>query len=104
MAALRFIGALLALAAVVALVSDLTPRARPNPQRPTFATLASTWAEIAPQSLAASRKTVQTRVSSALWDVIAVVIGLPVWLSLGGLAALVLYVGRRRHRVEIFAN
>ena len=105
MAALRFVGALFALLAVVALVSDFTPRAKADTGRPRFATLQSLWSDLAPQSLAATRRTVQTRTSTVLWDpVITSVIGLPVWLSLGALAGGLLYAGRRRHKVEIFVN
>lgn len=99
----RFLGSLMLLIAVIALTADLSrPR---KPGAPTLASIERHWSDFAPQSYASLQKTVKTRAHPMLWDpVLRSVFGLPAALSLGALAAGLLYVGRRRRRVEIFVN
>ena len=105
MSALRFIGALFALAAVVALVADVTPRPATNGRSPGLTSIAMHWNDVAPQSFAAARKTVQTRLHPLVWDpLVSSVIGLPAWISLGLLAGLFVWWGQPRQQVQIFIN
>src|SRR5262249_35091072 len=105
MVALRFIGALFALAAVIALVADLTPRASTNAVRPGMTSIAMHWNGIAPQSFSNAREAVRNRLGRWVWDpVITSVIGIPAWITLGLISAACFYVGRPRRRIEIFTN
>ena len=103
MLVLRFIGSLFLLGAVIAVTADLSRPARPN--TPTFTSIYKHWADVAPQTLAAAQKTVQTRAHRLLWDpVIRSVLSIPAFVTFGALAVLLLYLGRPRRRVEIFVN
>ena len=103
MLVLRFIGSLFLLGAVILLTSDLS-----RPQRagtPAFASIHKHWADLAPQTLASAQKTVATRTHGVVWDPLIVsVLNIPAFLTFGALAALCLYLGRPRRRVEIFVN
>jgi len=104
MLALRFLGALFLLGAVIALTSDLS-RTPAGPQASRFTSLLKHWSDFAPQTLAAAQKTVQTKAHPLLWDpVVRVPLSLPAWLTLAGLSVLCFYGGRPRRRVEIFVN
>lgn len=105
MTTLRFIGALFLIAAIITFVADVTPRPSTSGRRPGLTSIAMHWNDVAPQSYAAARKTVQTRLHPLVWDpLIASVIGLPAWLSLGLVAGAFFWWGRPRHRVEIYIN
>jgi len=103
MIVLRFIGSLFLLGAVVALTADLS-----RPQRsdtPMFSSLHRHWAELAPQTLSAAQKAVETRTHRLVWDpLIKSVLAVPAFVTLGVLAVLLLHLGRPRRRVEIFIN
>ena len=104
MLALRFIGALFLLTAVIALTSDVS-RVRSAKQPVQFTSLMKHWSDFAPQTLVAARKTVQTKAHPLLWDpVILWPLSVPAWISMTALAALCFYAGRPRRRVEIFVN
>ena len=103
MLVLRFIGSLFLLGTVIAATSDLSRPPRPN--TPTFTSIYRHWSELAPQTLAAAQKTVQTRTHRYVWDpVIRTVLAIPAFVMFGALAVLLLYFGRPRRRVEIFVN
>lgn len=103
MLVLRFIGSLFLLGAIIALTSDLSKPKRPGV--PTFTSIYKHWSDFAPQTLAAAQKTVQSRTFAAVWDPgIRSVLSVPAFVSFGGLAILMLYVGRPRRRVDIYMN
>src|SRR5215470_5794821 len=103
MLVLRFLGSLFLLGTVIALTADLSGPRRPD--APTFASLYKHWSDVAPQTLAATQKTVQTRTHRFVWDpVIRTVLAIPTFVFFGALAVLFLYLGRPRRRVEIFVN
>lgn len=103
MLVLRFIGSLFLLGAVIALTSDLSRPPRPN--APTFTSIYKHLSDFAPQTLAATQKTVQTRTHPLVWDpVIRSVLSIPAFGTFGVLAVGLLYLGRPRRRVEIFVN
>ena|SRR5947209_4194824 len=105
MTALRFIGALFALASLIALVADFTPRVSADGRRPGLTSIAMHWNAVAPQSLATAKKAVQTHLHPWVWDpLITSLVSIPAWISLGAIAAALFYAGRRRRRVEIFVN
>ena len=103
MLALRFIGSLFLLAAVIALTADLSRPRRPNV--PMLASVERHWSEVAPQSLASTAKTVRSRTHPFVWDtLVRSVLAIPASVSLTLVACLLFYWGRPRRRVEIFVN
>ncbi len=103
MLVLRFIGSLFLLGAVIALTSDLSRSHRAD--APAFASIHKHWTDLAPQTLAATQKTVATRTHPVVWDTLIVtMLKIPAFLTFGALAVLFLYFGRPRRRVEIFVN
>jgi hypothetical protein len=103
MRALRFIGSLFLLGAVIAFTADLSRPSRPD--APAFATLMKHWADLAPQSLAAAQETIATRAHPLVWTLaIRPVLSMPAWIVLSAVALLLLYLGRPRRRVDIFIN
>ena len=104
MLALRFLGSLFLLIAVISLTADLS-RPLPAAGNANYTSLMKHWSDFAPQSLATAQKTVQTKAHPVLWDpVIRYPLGLPAFATLGGLGLVLLYLGRPRRRVEIFVN
>ena len=62
------------------------------------------WFDISPASLDAAEKAV-TRLSPWLWDSVVVTILLyPGWLVFGLIGIVICYLGRKRERINIFAN
>ena len=100
---LRFIGSLFLLGAIIALTSDVSRSRRPG--TPAFTSIYKHWSDVAPQTLAATQKTVASRTHAIVWDpMIRSVLSIPAFVTFGGLAVVCLYFGRRRRRVEIFVN
>ena len=105
MNALRFLGGLFLLAAVIALTYDVTRTGSGWIGATEFTSLAKHWADLSPQTLAAAQKAVETRAHPLVWDpVIRSVLDLPAWASLGAIGAVALWLGRPRRRVDIFIN
>ena len=104
MAALRFLSALFALVAVVALVTDVTPAW--NGTGPFEATsVIGHWEELAPVTLEAARETVSQSTPAWVWDsVIMSILNLPTFVLFGLLAIVCGYVGRHRHRLKVHIN
>lgn len=103
MPALRFLGGLLLLIAVVILVADITS-ARGSLSSGFTVSAAKHWATLAPGSLASSQKSAQA-LSSFLWDpVLKSFLAVPAWSLFALLGGLFAYVGRRRRRVNIYTN
>lgn len=104
MLALRFLGALFLLGAVIALTSDIS-RKPTNPPQARFSSLLKHWSDFAPQTLAATQKTIQTRTHPIVWDpLIRWPLSVPAWISLAAFSIACFYFGRPRRRVEIFVN
>jgi hypothetical protein len=105
MTVLRFLGGLFLLVAVIALTADFTRAEADGALVPPFASLQKHWSDLAPQSLAAAKRTVEVRVHPFLWDpLIGSVLALPAWASLGALGLAFSWLGRPRRRIDIFAN
>lgn len=104
MAVLRFLAALLALVAVVALLVDLTPFVTST--GPFHATpLAKHWTEITPRTLEAAKTAVSDTLSPTVWETFVVpLLSLPAFLLFGILSVLTGYAGRRRREVKIHIN
>jgi hypothetical protein len=104
LAALRFIAAVLLLVAVVALIYDAT-RTLSGPGGIVTTPLIEHWSKLAPGSLKSAQSAVERTTHPLLWDPLLVsLIRLPVWALFGVLGLLLAYAGRRRRRVNIYAN
>jgi len=104
MAAFRFLAALFALVAVIALVSDLTPSLNgTGPFVPTA--LEAHWQRLSPNSLKGARESLTGALSPAAWEALeAVALRFPTFAVFGALAALCGYAGRRRSRINVYVN
>ncbi len=103
MALLRLFGSFLILVGVIALVSDIT-RMQMRDRPALFASVERHLTEIAPQALSAAQSGVQ-RLHPALWDPVALkAMQVPTWMAFGASGLALCYLGRRRRRVNVFAN
>ena len=99
----RFVAWVLLLVAMIALVSDLTRAANGLPF--TVTSTLGYWKSVSPQSLAATATAIQRSVHPLLWDPVCVrLLGLPIWLLIGGFGLLMAVLGRKKRRVNIYAN
>jgi hypothetical protein len=103
MPALRFLGGLFLLIGAVILVADITA-ARGTGAAGLGVSLAKHWANLAPSSLAASQKAIQSA-SGLLWDpFVKSILAVPAWLLFATIGGLLAWLGRRRRRVNIYIN
>ena len=94
---------ILLLLAVIALTSDLTRTATGGPRA--FTSALSYWQSMSPQSLASTSGFIRKSLHPLLWDAgLLRILILPTWLLLGAIGLLCAVVGRRKRRVNIFAN
>lgn len=100
MAAFRFLASLFLLAALVALVSDLTPVDN-DPNGISVTSLQQHLAAIAPATL----DSVRNGIGAAGWNyLLGPLLAIPTFVFFGLLALISGYIGRRRHRVDVFIN
>jgi hypothetical protein len=103
-AVLRLAARLLFIAAVVALVYDGT-RTLAGGSGFVVTSLLEHWQTYAPQSLAAAKASVATRVHPQAWDAgLLRLLRLPAWLVAGTLGLVLSWLGRRRRQVGVFIN
>ena len=99
----RFLAWILLLIAMIAIVGDFTRAA--NGGSSTVTTAFAYWKLVSPQSLASSANFVQRSLHPWLWDPVAMrLLMLPVWLIIGALGLALAVLGRKKRRVNIFAN
>jgi len=104
MAVFRFLAGLLLLVAMVALVADLTPVTYGS--GPFHITsLGEHWTRIAPATKESARVAVSEATFPWVWDsAIEVALAIPTFLFFGLLTIGAGYLGRRRHRVNVYIN
>lgn len=103
MPTLRFLGGLFLLIGAVVLIADIT-NARASLGGGFGVSLAKHWGALAPSSLAASQKAVQSA-SGLLWDpFVKSLLAIPAWTWFCSLGAMLAWAGRRRRRVNIYVN
>lgn len=104
MAVLRFFAALFLLVAAIALVADATgPITAAESFEPT--SFLGHWRQFAPATLKTAEKFVSSRLAPLAWDpVITTLLSPPTFLIFGGAGLLAGYLGRRRQRINVFAN
>ena len=90
--------------AAVALAHDIGPATagRAAEFKPTV--VLRHWDQLAPQSLKATRQFVTQRMPSWVWSAITGLLSLPTFAVFAGLSLVFGYFGRRRSRIEVFAN
>jgi hypothetical protein len=104
MAAVRFVAGLFLLAAVIALVSDVT-RAQLGMPGPPSTSVLKYLSDFAPSTVAAAQRAVQNKTHPLVWDpLLKSFLSLPAWATLGALGLLLSYAGRHRPRVNIYTN
>lgn len=100
---LRTLAGLFLLFATIALIADLTRYMNGQPFQMT--SLFNHWLGFAPQSLKSVAQFVQRYTHPYFWDPMMVrFLVLPSWLVLGALGVILGLLGRRRRRVNIYAN
>jgi hypothetical protein len=99
----RALAWVLLLIATIALVNDIT-RSSLTGNMVLTSTLVH-WKSFAPQSLAAFINFVQRSVHPLVWDPLTVrLLILPAWLTFGAFGIACALLGRKKRRVNIFAN
>lgn len=97
----RFLAWLCLLIAVLAAVTDVTRTYAAH--RAVITSLLEHWGSLAPHGLAAVQASV--RRIPLMWDfVVRPVLSIPAWGLFGLLGLLFAFFGRRRHKVNVFAN
>jgi len=102
-ALLRFLAGAILLVAVIFAVSDATRSLGTNGA--TAVTVHQTWSTVSPISLSAAQGAVQRYTHPAVWNWgVLKILQLPAWALLGLLGLILAFLGRRRRRVNIYAN
>jgi hypothetical protein len=102
-AALRFLSSALLLIAVIAIVYDGTRTLAAHTL--VLTSLGEHWAKLAPATLPAARSAVQRYAHPLVWEMgIGKLLLVPCWIVFGVLGLIVAYAGRRRRRINVFAN
>ncbi len=101
---LRLLGSWSLLVAIIALVADIT-RSLALGSGLAFTTLERQWMDLSPATLDALQATLERSVSPYAWDPVATfVLETPTWVIFATIGVLLYLSGRRRERVNIFAN
>lgn len=99
----RAFSGLLLLLAVIALVSDLTRFVHDGGLATT--PLMQHWLTLSPTSLQSLGLFVQNNLHGLLWDpLLLTILRLPTWLVLGIIGIIFGLLGKRREKVNVFAN
>jgi hypothetical protein len=102
-ALLRFLAGFLLIVAVILAVSDAT-RVSEDPQGKAL-TMQQMWSTVSPTSLSNAQAAVQRYTHSAIWQwSVLKVLQLPAWTLFGFVGLVLAYLGRRRRRVNVYAN
>ena len=101
---LRVIGGWVLLAAIIALVDDVTYSYETGAKL-AFASLGTDWDMVSSASRAAFETGIERHVTPLLWDpVILTVLKAPAFAALGVIGVLLYLAGLRRRRLNIYAN
>jgi hypothetical protein len=101
---LRILGVWFLLLAMVAAVVDAT-KTLAGGGAWVVTPMGEQWSRLSPTSLEAAKLAVQTHVGPFLWDpVITTVLHAPTWVVFGILGTVLYWLGRKRHRAEVFVN
>jgi hypothetical protein len=102
-AVFRFVAGCFLLVAVIAAVDDATRSLAAD--RPSVTSAGEHWSKLAPATFNSARSAVQRHTHKVVWDHgVRELLRLPSWALLGLVGLAFAYAGRRRRRVNIFAN
>jgi hypothetical protein len=100
MAILRFLAGVFLLIAVIALAFDATRQGGF-----VVTSLYDSWRNVAPQSVAAAQSALSRSSHPLVWEYgVKSLLAMPAWGLFGTIGLLLAYAGRRRKRVNVFAN
>jgi hypothetical protein len=100
---LRLLAACLLLVAVIAAVDDIT-RSR-SEGRPVVTAAFDHWEKLAPATFNNAKAAVRRSTHPVVWDYgVHGMLRLPTWALFGVVGLVLAYAGRRRRRVNIYAN
>ena len=103
MVIIRIIGFWFLLAAVITLVIDATKSLAVN--RLVITSLGQQWYEIHKDSLVAAQKAVETHIHPIIWDpFLTALLSWPSWALFALFGVILLWLGRKRRRTQIFSN
>ena len=99
----RFLAAVFLLIAVIAAVYDGTRSLGAGGL--VMTSLLEHWSKLAPTLLAAAQGGIQRATHPLVWNVgVRQLLAVPAWSAFAALGLLFAYAGRRRRRVNVFAN
>jgi hypothetical protein len=105
MSFLRFLAGILLLVAVIAAIYDGTRALESKGGEMAMTSLGEQWLKVAPVSHKNAQAAVRRYTHPIVWDgLIQRLLLLPTWAVFAGLGLLAAYAGRRRRRVNVFAN
>lgn len=103
MVVLRWVGSWLYLAALIAFAVDMTRSFAAASL--VITSLGQQWFDLAPASLAAAEASLGSSVHPFLWSpLITSILHIPTFLALAGIGAGLLYLARKRSKVDVFIN
>lgn len=102
--AFRFISAIMLLAAVMLLTSDVT-RWQVGADGPTFFSLADHIKTLAPATYEGVAKTVAIGIHPLVWDPLLLsILAIPAWIFFAAFSALTAFAAREPKRINVFIN
>jgi hypothetical protein len=102
---LRFLAGVLLLVALIAAIHDGTRALESRGAEITMTSLGEQWSKVAPISHKNAQAAVKRYTHPLIWDgLIQRLLLLPIWAVFGSLGLVAAYAGRRRRRVNVFAN
>jgi hypothetical protein len=102
---LRFLAGVLLLVALIAAIHDGTRALESRGTEITMTSLGEQWSKVAPISHKNAQAAVKRYTHPIIWDgLIQRLLLLPTWAVFGSLGLVAAYAGRRRRRVNVFAN
>jgi hypothetical protein len=105
MGLLRFLASVLLLVAVIAAIYDGTRALENRGAEFTMTSLGEQWSKVAPISYKNAQGAVRRYTHPLVWDeLIQRFLLLPSWAVFSALGLVAAYAGRRRRRVNVFAN
>ncbi len=100
---IRIFGVWFLLASVITLVIDATRSLAINQM--VITSLYQQWEEIHKDSLAAAKLSVQTHIHPIAWDpLLTALLSWPSWALFALIGVILLWLGRKRKRTQIFSN
>ncbi len=102
---LRFLASVLLLVAIIAAIYDGTRALESKGGQIVMTSLGEQWSKVAPVSHKNAQAAVRRYTHPLVWDgLVQRLLLLPTWVVFASLGLVAAYAGRRRRRVNVFAN